>query len=366
MPRACGDPGVRAAAQPEPAADRRPGGRDPRPGGGGGARRRRRRTGRTPRPATDARRRAAADDPRPAAAAESAPPDGPDRSLGSAGGESDDTALGPHRQPPSAGPSGRQSLTVTDVRRLWPEVLEEVKGRRRFTWILLSQNAQVVETSATASWCWRWPVSGPRDSFAKGGSEDILREALNEALGVDFRIEAIVDPSVTSGSRASGGGGSVRGGGQRVPAGLADSDAPPPDSEPPEETGEPVVATGGRPRSEAVLQRPAGRRIRAGRLVRGGRRSRCPWAPGPAPEGEGSAGAPADRPSVDPRWREQARQHIRPTRQGPAQAEGGSEDLRDEAASINDSDIEDQEESHTELLARQLGAEIIGEEKHGF
>ena len=41
-------------------------------------------------------------------------------------------------------------------------------------------------------------------------------------------------------------------------------------------------------------------------------------------------------------------------------------DLRDEAASINDSDIEDQEESHTELLARQLGAEIIGEEKHGF
>ena len=52
--------------------------------------------------------------------------------------------------------------------------------------------------------------------------------------------------------------------------------------------------------------------------------------------------------------------------QGPSPAEGGSEDLRDEAASINDSDVEDQEESHTELLARQLGAEIIGEEKHGF
>ena len=82
--------------------------------------------------------------------------------------------------------------------------------------------------------------------------------------------------------------------------------------------------------------------------------------------GKASAAAPADKPPVDPRWREQARQHIRPTRQGPAQAEGGSEDLRDEAASINDSDIEDQEESHTELLARQLGAEIIGEEKHGF
>ena len=308
---------------------------------------------------------AAADIPLQQARAESAPPDGPDRSLGSAGGESDDTALGPHRQPASAGPSGRQSLTVTDVRRLWPEVLEEVKGRRRFTWILLSQNAQVADVRDGVLVLAMAGV-GPRDSFAKGGSEDILREALNEALGVDFRIEAIVDPSVTSGSRASGGGGSVRGGGQRVPAGLADSDAPPPDSEPPEETGEPVVATGAdRVPKQSSSARP-GDGSEPGDWSEVAAVPGAPVAPGPAPEGEGSAGAPADRPSVDPRWREQARQHIRPTRQGPAQAEGGSEDLRDEAASINDSDIEDHEESHTELLARQLGAEIIGEEKHGF
>ena len=128
--------------------------------------------------------------PRP----EPVPADGPARNLGSAGGESDDTALGPHRQPPAAGPSGRQSLTVTDVRRLWPEVLEEVKGRRRFTWILLSQNAQVADVRDGVLVLAMAGV-GPRDSFAKGGSEDILREALNEALGVDFRIEAIVDPS---------------------------------------------------------------------------------------------------------------------------------------------------------------------------
>ncbi len=298
------------------------------------------------------------------ARAAAVPPEGPDRSLGSAGGESDDTALGPHRQPPPAGPPGRQSLTVTDVRRLWPEVLEEVKGRRRFTWILLSQNAQVADVRDGVLVLAMAGV-GPRDSFAKGGSEDILREALNEALGVDFRIEAIVDPSVTSGGRASGGGGSGRGGGQRAPAGLADSDAPPPDTEPPEETGEPAVAT-------AVSREPkqaSGARPDDGSgpadwsevaAVPG-----APVAPGPAPDGE-AAGATADKPAVDPRWREQARQHIRPTRQGPAQTEGGSEDLRDEAASINDSDIEDQEESHTELLARQLGAEIIGEEKHGF
>ena len=45
---------------------------------------------------------------------------------------------------------------------------------------------------------------------------------------------------------------------------------------------------------------------------------------------------------------------------------GSQDDLRDEAASVNDSDIDELAESHTELLARQLGAEIIGEEKHGL
>jgi DNA polymerase-3 subunit gamma/tau len=83
---------------------------------------------------------------------------------------------------------------VTDVRRLWPEVLEEVKGKRRFTWILLSQNAQVADvrdgtlTLAMAN-------TGARDSFGRGGSEDILREALIVVLGADFHIQTMVDVS---------------------------------------------------------------------------------------------------------------------------------------------------------------------------
>jgi DNA polymerase-3 subunit gamma/tau len=83
---------------------------------------------------------------------------------------------------------------VTDVRRLWPEILEEVKGKRRFTWILLSQNAQVADvrdgtlTLAMAN-------AGARDSFGRGGSEDILREALIVVLGADLRIVTMVDVS---------------------------------------------------------------------------------------------------------------------------------------------------------------------------
>ncbi|MDN5804249.1 MAG: DNA polymerase III subunit gamma and tau, partial [Microlunatus sp.] len=111
-------------------------------------------------------------------------------------------------QPSTDSSSGRLGLTVTDVRRLWPEVLEEVKGRRRFTWILLSQNAHVADVHDGVLVLAMAGI-GPRDSFAKGGSEDILREALNVALGVDFRIETIVDPSVPSGGgRGATGGGS--------------------------------------------------------------------------------------------------------------------------------------------------------------
>ena len=57
--------------------------------------------------------------------------------------------------------------------------------------------------------------------------------------------------------------------------------------------------------------------------------------------------------------REQLRQQIRPTRQGPAV---GTADERDAVATRSDSDLEESAESHTELLARHLGAEIIAEE----
>src|SRR5918997_3020722 len=109
---------------------------------------------------------------------------------GSAGGESDDTKLG--SEPDPAQPAPGAKFTVTDVRRLWPEVLEEVKGKRRFTWILLSQNAQVAELRNGVMVLTMANV-GARDSFSRGGSEDVLREALVVVLGADFKIETLVE-----------------------------------------------------------------------------------------------------------------------------------------------------------------------------
>jgi DNA polymerase-3 subunit gamma/tau len=166
-------------------------------------------------------------------------------------------------------------LTVSDVRRLWPEVLEEVKGKRRFTWILLSQNAQVAEIR-NGTLLLAMSNAGARDSFARGGSEDVLREAMVVVMGADFAVETMVDPSAASSS------------------GL------PPRTPPAGESPDAARLAPDRPRSRAA-------------------------------NGVGVAA------SEDP----------------------------DMAASRDDSDLEEDAESHTELLVRHLGAEIIAEEDHG-
>lgn len=83
---------------------------------------------------------------------------------------------------------------MADVRRLWPQVLDEVKSRRRFAWILLSQNAQVIGLEGNVLTV-GLKNQGARDSFAGGGSDEILRQALIDVIGVDWRVEAIIDPS---------------------------------------------------------------------------------------------------------------------------------------------------------------------------
>ncbi|NEA49481.1 DNA polymerase III subunit gamma and tau, partial [Streptomyces sp. SID10815] len=86
-----------------------------------------------------------------------------------------------------------------DPRTLWPNILEAVKNRRRFTWILLSQNAQVAGFDGTTLQI-AFVNSGARDNFAGSGSEDVLRQALAEQFNVQWKIEAIVDPSGGGGS----------------------------------------------------------------------------------------------------------------------------------------------------------------------
>ncbi|MFC9910545.1 DNA polymerase III subunit gamma and tau [Streptomyces sp. NPDC127197] len=106
---------------------------------------------------------------------------------------------------PSAPPAASPALSGgIDPRALWPNILEAVKNRRRFTWILLSQNAQVVGFDGTTLQL-GFVNAGARDNFASSGSEDVLRQALGEQFNVNWKIEAIVDPSGGSGTPPAGG-----------------------------------------------------------------------------------------------------------------------------------------------------------------
>jgi DNA polymerase-3 subunit gamma/tau len=102
---------------------------------------------------------------------------------------------------------------------LWPNILEAVKNRRRFTWILLSQNAQVAGFDGTTLQL-GFVNAGARDNFAGSGSEDVLRAALAEQFNVQWKIEAVVDPSGGGSAPAPAGGSGFGGsGGYGAPTG---------------------------------------------------------------------------------------------------------------------------------------------------
>jgi len=96
----------------------------------------------------------------------------------------------------TAEPAAKNSaIDVTGLRRIWPDVIEVVKKKRRLTWSLLSASAQIVsmdENSITIGIV----NPGARDSFLRSESDLILRQAFVDVVGVDKKIEVIVDSSI--------------------------------------------------------------------------------------------------------------------------------------------------------------------------
>ncbi len=122
---------------------------------------------------------------------------------------------------PAAGGGGGDTA---QVRNLWPQILDAVKNRRRFTWILLSQNAQVAGFDGTTLQL-GFLNAGARDNFASSGSEEVLKQALAEQFNVNWKVEAIIDPSggatpppAATGFGGSGGTGGFGGGRPAAPA----------------------------------------------------------------------------------------------------------------------------------------------------
>ncbi|WP_306190601.1 DNA polymerase III subunit gamma and tau [Streptomyces sp. MK5] len=203
-----------------------------------------------------------------------------------------------------------------DPRQLWPNILEAVKNRRKVTWIMLDQYAHVAGFDGTTLQL-GFASAGPRDSFVSNGSEDVLRQALAEQFHVQWKIEAIVDPTGGGGSTPSATGG--YGGGGGYSAGGYGGGAP--------ASGRPATAiqpaAPGGTGSSAPVASPAQPSAAAG-----------PAASGPP------AAAPSPRPSAP-----------EPPPVAP----------EDDIPEDDDPDLDESALSGHELIVRELGATVVEE-----
>jgi DNA polymerase III subunit gamma/tau len=87
------------------------------------------------------------------------------------------------------------AMDVGALRRMWPDVIENVKKRRRLTWSLLSASAQIIAVDDKAITI-GIVNAGARDSFVRSESDEILRQAFIEVVGLDRKVEVVVDPSI--------------------------------------------------------------------------------------------------------------------------------------------------------------------------
>ena len=92
-------------------------------------------------------------------------------------------------------PSGVADIAT--LRRLWPQVIENVKGKRRLTWSLLATSAQILSVD-DESISIGIVNAGARDSFVRSESDVILSDAFEEVAGVRRKIVATVDTSVAT------------------------------------------------------------------------------------------------------------------------------------------------------------------------
>ena len=80
-------------------------------------------------------------------------------------------------------------LDVTAVRRSWSDILETVKRRSKVAWVLLD-GVQVASLDGSVLTL-AFGNEGNRKGFTSGGKDGVVREALKEHLGVDWRIDTV-------------------------------------------------------------------------------------------------------------------------------------------------------------------------------
>jgi DNA polymerase-3 subunit gamma/tau len=94
------------------------------------------------------------------------------------------------------------NFDIAALRRAWPDVIEDVKKRRRLTWSLLSASAQVLSVDEDAITI-GIVNPGAKESFERSESDVILRNAFIDVVGIDRKIAVVVDPSIDTNTPAA-------------------------------------------------------------------------------------------------------------------------------------------------------------------
>jgi DNA polymerase-3 subunit gamma/tau len=98
---------------------------------------------------------------------------------------------------PAIAEKAPSSADIASLRRMWPDVIESVKRRRRLTWSLLSASAQILSVDNEQITV-GIVNAGARDSFIRSESEQILIDAFVEVTGIKRKIEVVVDLSTSA------------------------------------------------------------------------------------------------------------------------------------------------------------------------
>ncbi|HTW14660.1 MAG TPA: DNA polymerase III subunit gamma and tau [Nocardioides sp.] len=232
------------------------------------------------------------------------------------------TAPAPAAAAPAADPAAGGGLSLVDVRRLWPDIVEATKLRRRVAWMILTQNCQVVSIEGRVLTI-GFSNAGARDSFVAGGCDEVFRQAAIDVVGADWKIDTIVDPGTQPGSGGAPATPHPPAGQPEPAAPAAPVDhaaAPPADAAPPAPDAPPDWA-----------------------------------APEPAPERPGPDAIALAREAV---------QQTRPAGVETPRPEDTTGADADAHAHRDDLDADDGELGGAELLARELGARIVEEIPH--
>lgn len=93
----------------------------------------------------------------------------------------------------AGGAAGSGGVDTERLRRSWPEVLGEIQGRRRATWMALSNAGvhELVDGVLRLSFA----NQGTARGFANGHHGDVVAEAVQQLFGVRVRVEPHVGPT---------------------------------------------------------------------------------------------------------------------------------------------------------------------------